>query len=68
MVIMQVSITHLICSFSVTKALIAQRYPSKLYAKLVVWLIVLKRQFLSIWSLIVDKQGIDTPVHMFHWI
>ena len=51
MVITWVSITHLICSFSIAKALIAQRYPSKLYAKLVVQLIVLNRQFLSIWSL-----------------
>ena len=42
MVITQVSIIHLIFSFSVAKALMAQRYPSKLYAELVVWLIVLK--------------------------
>ena len=51
MVITRVSIMHLICSFSVVKALTAQRYPSKLYAKLVVQFNVLGKQFFSIRSL-----------------
>ena len=51
MVITRVSITHLICSFSVVKALIAQRYPSKLYAKSVVRFNVFSKQFYPICSL-----------------
>ena len=45
-----VSITHLICNFSAARALIAQRYPSRLYAKLVVLFSVLRKQSFLIHS------------------
>ena len=45
-----VSMTHLACSFSAAKALIAQRYPSKLYARLVVLFKVLRKQSFLIQS------------------
>ena len=48
MVITCVSITHLICSFSEARALMAQRYPSRLYAKLVVQFNGFKTQFFLI--------------------
>ena len=44
MVATWVSITHLICSFSAARALIAQRYPSRLQAKLLVLFKVLRKQ------------------------
>ena len=40
-----VSITHLTCNFLAANALMAQRYPSRLYAKLVVQFNVLGNSF-----------------------
>ena len=66
MVITCVSITHLIGSFSAAKALMAQRYPSRLYAKLVSLFKGLSMQFLFDFNDIINKQSIDTPISVIH--
>ena len=68
MVITCVSITHLICSFSAAKALMAQRYPSRLYAKLVVLFKGFQNAIPFDFNDIIDEQSIDTPISVIHWI